>query len=88
MIRFGGCDGSQGMNSGGRCLELLLNALLFMLIACIISHCRHGVYDFKNSRRNNTYCGSPNASIAKLGLKNGPCMIEDQVRVDKRSYTD
>jgi hypothetical protein len=66
----------------GECLELHLNALLFMLIACIIRHCRHGVYDSKNSRRNNTYGGSPNASIAKLGLKNGPSMIEDEVRVD------
>jgi len=26
--------------------------------------------------------GSPNASIAKLGLKNGPSMIEDEARVD------
>jgi len=43
---------------------------------------RHGVYDSKNSRRSNTYGGSPNASIAKLGLKNGQSMIEDEVRVD------
>lgn len=40
------------------------------------------VYDSKNSRRSNTYGGSPNASIAKLGLKNGPSMIKDEVRVD------
>ena len=40
------------------------------------------VYDSKNSRRNNTYGGSPNASIANLGLKNGLSMIEDEVRVD------
>ena len=42
---------------------------------------RHGVYESKNSRRSNTYGGPPNASIAKLGLKNGPRMIEDEVRV-------
>lgn len=35
----------------------------------------HVVYDSKNSRRSN-------ASIAKLGLKNGPSMIKDEVRVD------
>jgi len=40
------------------------------------------VYDSKNSRRSNTYGGSPNASIANLGLKNGLSMIEDEVRVD------
>ncbi|MGC2668365.1 MAG: hypothetical protein WA220_04190 [Candidatus Nitrosopolaris sp.] len=43
---------------------------------------RHVVYDSKNSRRSNTYGGSLNASIAKLGLKNGPSMIKDEVRVD------
>ena len=37
---------------------------------------RHGAYDSNNSRRSNTYGGSPNASIARLGLKNGPSMIE------------
>jgi hypothetical protein len=43
---------------------------------------RHVVYDSKNSRRSNTYGGSLNASIAKLGLKNGPSIIKDEVRVD------
>jgi hypothetical protein len=44
---------------------------------------RHNVYDSKNSRRSNTYGGSPNASIAKLGLKNGPNIIEVEGRVDE-----
>src|SRR5712691_10805841 len=43
---------------------------------------RHGVYESKKSKRSNTYGGPPNASITKLGVKNGPSMTEDEVRVD------
>ncbi|MGB6675028.1 MAG: hypothetical protein WBE34_21590 [Candidatus Nitrosopolaris sp.] len=47
-----------------------------MLIACISRHAGMVMVVTNNLRRSNTYGGSPYASIARLGLKNGPSMIE------------